>query len=78
VTIDFLTDSDKSPFLCINQTSADTPTLPSLYIVVLVDVELLRVVLSSIFSLYLYDDSSQLYADDTYNIHNRNKLNICT
>jgi len=66
VTIVFLTDSDKSPFLCVNQTSADTLTLPSLYIVVLVDVELLRVVLSSIFSLYLYDDSLQLYVDDTW------------
>jgi len=46
--------------------SADTPTLPSLYIVLLVDVELLRVVLSSIFSLFLYDDSLQLYVDDTW------------
>jgi len=66
VTIDFFTDSDRSPFFCINQTSADTPTLPSLYIVVLVDVELVRVVFSSIFSLYLYDDSLQLYVDDTW------------
>jgi len=65
VTIDFFTDSDKSPFLCINQTSADTPTLPSLYIVVRVEAELLRVVSSSTFSLYLYDDSLQLYVDDT-------------
>jgi len=64
--IDFLTDSDKSPFLCINQTSADTSTLPSLYTVVLVDVELLRVVLSSIFSLYRYEDSLQLYRDNTW------------
>jgi len=65
VTIDFLTDSDKSPFLCIKKTSADTSTLPSLYIVILVDVESVRVVLSSIFSLYLYNDSLQLYVDDT-------------